>query len=97
MDKNTDVQSLIRQRLGLVTPSVPKEVEDNKETDNEKNKETPICDGCNKCFEFSPGGAGGKCATCDCAMICHIRCADDEDLDFSDDQYESEFGGGEDW
>jgi hypothetical protein len=77
-----DHAMLIRQRLGLET----------------EVKTCQAC-GCGKCSGYKPtDGEGGDCAVCACPVVEHDPASLGEDeFEHEDEDYVSEFGGGEDW
>jgi hypothetical protein len=91
-----DPRAIIKQRLGLI--NIAKEENPDDLLPVKATVAGTVCDGdnCTGCFEYIPTGAG-DCQTCKCKMICHVQCADNEDLDDCDEDYESLYGGGEDW
>lgn len=62
-----------------------------------KDARRVFCEGemCEGCLGYSKG-ENGKCAACKCDYIDHV-CYSDEEEEFREDEYLSEYGGGETW
>ena len=76
------LQDKVRARLGLPEPSAP----------------VNHCLGseCSGCEGYQPQEGGSLCAGCSCAFVDHNPDYLDDD-EFSDEDYVSQYGGGEDW
>lgn len=84
-------EDIIRNRLGL------QKNEKDKVQEIKTPQENSVCfgSGCKGCSEYSKS-PDGKCKSCGCDFIDHTIFSDEE-IEFGDEEYESEYGGCENW